>query len=153
MHWCKRAAEENGDVGAMFRLAWRYERGAGVVQDSALADKWYERAADADSNHSWSLSGWNLASACEDKALAARLLTRLARAGDASAMWNLARCFETGAGVDQDFKLAVEWFKRAAEAGDTSAMCSLTRCFEDGVGVAKNEKSAALWKAQALNED
>ena len=86
------------------------------------------------------------------KAVGAAMLARaisLATAGNAAAMYNLAKLYERGTGVAQDARAAFEWYRRAAEAGDADAQCKLGFCYDLGEGVAADARNAVRWYRRA----
>lgn len=60
-------------------------------------------------------------------------LMQAARAGDARACTQLARCYDVGAGVEQDRERAGELYQQAAQAGDPEAMCALAYRYDRGI--------------------
>jgi TPR repeat protein len=58
---------------------------------------------------------------------AVELYERAIELGNASAMFNLAVCYENGEGVTKSAEKAVELYERAIELG-TLARCSIWRC-------------------------
>jgi hypothetical protein len=63
-------------------------------------------------------------------------------------MYDLARCFGAGIGVEKDELKAADWFARAADAGYMSSTGDLVRCIRDGVA-ANNDNAAADWFCRA----
>jgi TPR repeat protein len=52
---------------------------------------------------------------------------RAMNAGHPGAMFNLARMYENGNGVDKDRDLTLRWYQKAAEAGHKNARVRLGR--------------------------
>jgi HNH endonuclease/Sel1 repeat-containing protein len=69
--------------------------------------------------------------------------------GDPEAQRSIGLCFETGAGVAQDFQEAVKWFRKAAEQGNSDAQLRLGFAYEFGKGVTKNLSEALKWYRQS----
>ncbi len=76
-------------------------------------------------------------------------LQNRAERGDAAAMVELARAYESGAGTARDERLAVRWYYRAALKDNLSALDALAKMNEDGRGVAKSELIARKWRDRA----
>ncbi len=75
-----------------------------------------------------------------------------AEKGDASAQFNLGRCYFYGQGVAKDEVEAVKWYRKAADQGNARAQYTLGMCYRDGEGVAKDEVEAyALLNISAIN--
>ncbi len=72
-----------------------------------------------------------------------------AAAGDAAAMYNLAKCYQQGDGVAKNTQEAFRHMKAAAEAGYTKAYCELADMYRGGRGVAKSREQAELWYRKA----
>lgn len=85
-------AAKTGDPESMLDLGMRLLAGAGVPKNSSAGISWLERAA-------------------EGKGPMA-----------ANAMFELARVYENGVGVDPDISLTNHWMNRAAEAGSRAAI-------------------------------
>lgn len=78
-----------------------------------------------------------------DPAFGLSLLRRLARRGNADAMYSLSLAFQRGSGVRKDFEEALRWARRAARAGDTEALNNLGVRLFYGEGVERDERRAA----------
>ena len=82
-------------------------------------------------------------------------LKPLAEQGDANAQFMLARLYQDGEGIPQDFKKAVNWYKRAAEQeigddklaflGIRTAQYNLGLMYKNGKGVQQNDQEAVKW--------
>ncbi|KAH3764274.1 sel1 repeat family protein [Pelomyxa schiedti] len=84
----------------------------------------------------------------KDNRKAVELYQRAADAGDTTAMYNLAVCYDNGDGVEKDTQKAVTLYQRAADAGNTSAMCNLGVGYENGYGK-DIKKTVTLYKRAA----
>jgi hypothetical protein len=74
-----------------------------------------------------------------------------AKAGEASAQYDMAiRCAD-GAGVPQSLSDAMEWFAKAASAGNANAQWKLGLGYMNGIGVPHDEAQAAMWFKRAAN--
>lgn len=70
-------------------------------------------------------------------------LEKRAKAGDADAQFNLAVCYQAGAGTRRNLKKAAYWFSQAAEQDDAESLYELGLCYDDGLGVSHSQKRAA----------
>lgn len=61
----------------------------------------------------------------------------------------MARAYDYGRGVAQDWKEAVYWYQKAVDAGSAYAMCDLGVCYERGEGVQQDYAKAAELYRQA----
>ena len=126
-----RAAAEEGNVGAMHRLAGMYANGRGVRRDVPEAVRWYRAAAE----------GGNVAAMFElaqrhrkgdgvarDDTEAIRWYRAAAARGERAAMSTLGGMYYFGGrGVDRDKTEAVRWYRAAARLGDKHAQAQLER--------------------------
>ena len=80
------------------------------------------------------------------------LLQIAAEAGMALAEFDLAVCFEKGAGIHQDQRMAAKLYLRAALHGDAGAHYEVGRCYHFGIGFARDEEASEIWldRAKAL---
>lgn len=76
---------------------------------------------------------------------------RAAEAGHAQAMYNLARLYENGHGIERNPTVALAWYRKAAGAGLSSAMNRLGLVYERGEGVVADRKQAIYWYQQAVS--
>jgi len=63
--------------------------------------------------------------------------------------FDLAECYQNGAGVDKNEIKAVEWYERAADQEHAQARFNLGVCYEYGIGVYKDEAQAVEWYRRA----
>ena len=68
-----------------------------------------------------------------------------ANAGDADAMFNLAKMYEYGRRVEQSDVEAVRWYRASAEAGNANAMFTLGWMYGSGLGVEQSDVEAVRW--------
>lgn len=66
----------------------------------------------------------------------------LAIAGDAEAQYQLAGCYHSGCGVEENDSLAFEWAKRSAQQDYPSGIYFLAYCYETGRGCQRNMANA-----------
>ena len=69
-------------------------------------------------------------------------LQEAAKAGQASAMLDLAEFYGRGLGVRQNFTERLHWFQKAAEAGDPRGIFLAAICQETGMGTAADPEKA-----------
>ena len=82
-----------------------------------------------------------------DYALAARIFSRLAEAGDVDAQCQLAALYETGKGVVKNEATALEWYKKAAEKGSPRARYNVGLMLGSGRGVPRDKPVAVALSA------
>ena len=122
--WYRKAAEQ-GDAVAQYKLAWMYENGEGVTQDTAEAVRRWHKAAE----QGYAFAQGNLGAVynngygvTQDDAKAAKWYRKAAEQGDASAQSSLGWMYENGTGVLQDTIAAHMWFNIAAANGNKGAV-------------------------------
>lgn len=123
--WCKRAAETGrispDGAGSM---GFFYQYGEGVKKNSQKANQWHQRA----------VSGFRKA----------------AEAGDGSAAFGLASCYEHGKGVPEDYRLYKQWLFKAAELGYELSYFYLGMNYERGYNDFPEDRNEALkWYRKA----
>ena len=70
---------------------------------------------------------------------------------DAEAQYELAKKYESGEGVPQDYAEAVKWWRKAAEQGHAVAQ-TLGDMYDIGLGVPKDYAEAAKWVRKAAEQ-
>ena len=116
------AASDGGHLGARCALAKMTEIGVGGAADRAEATRLYRSGANEGHAECENNLGTMLcAGADPDLAGAAALFERARRRGHAAACFNLAACFEDGAGVARDVERAAALYEKAAAAGVAGA--------------------------------
>lgn len=97
----------------------------------------------------WALGTWYLhgQEPCAKKNLnkAVRYLRIAAKDNVPDALYDLAVCYEIGAGVRKNLRLAMETYLRAALFGDKQSVNEVARCYYYGIGVEKNRRIAKIW--------
>ena len=71
---------------------------------------------------------------------------------DAVALYQKAKKYEKGKGVDKNTTLASELYQKAAEMGLDSAQNKLGACYEDGIYIAKDHEKAVFWYRKAAEQ-
>lgn len=128
--WDLKAAEE-GYPSGMLNAAICYEEGYGVDADPAQAFALYKKCAEADL--------LKVSSEYRDNAKESRDL----------GMYNLARCYVTGTGTEQDVSKAFEWMKKLAETGNSFGMYNLGLMYQSGFGTEEDPELAYYWYRRA----
>lgn len=119
VEWTK-AADENGDAGAAFRLGEEYFDAKVVKRDVATAVKYLTLGAEGgDDRAQQDLAtmydnGWGV-TADVDKA--AYWYLEAAKRGSAVAQYNIATMYETGTGVEKDIEKAYMFYLLAVQGG------------------------------------
>lgn len=75
-----------------------------------------------------------------------------AEQGDAASQYSLAKCYEEGRGVPQDFAEAFGWFEKAANQGYADAEYMLGECYAFGMHVSQDYEVAVTWHEKAARQ-
>jgi TPR repeat protein len=150
-----RAAAEQGDADAQWRLGSCYHNGQGVSKDYAEAIKWYIKAAEQGYVDVQSRLGY-----CYyygqgvkiDYKKAVYWYTKAAEQGNADAQRRLGVCYHDGKGVMRNYKKTVYWCTKAAEQGDVWAQYNLGICYYNGKGVKRNYETSIYWYKKATEQ-
>lgn len=73
-------------------------------------------------------------------------------AGDPRAMFEIARRYTDGAGVERDLAKAAEWYEYAARGGSAPAQYRLANFLEKGHGLAMDVEKSAMWYQRAAEQ-
>jgi TPR repeat protein len=76
---------------------------------------------------------------------AINIWTRMAKAGNLNAAYNLATIHQHGDGVSKDAGEALKWYRIAAEGGDRESQSRLGAMYLNGEGTPKDEKEGWRW--------
>ena len=68
-----------------------------------------------------------------------------AQSGDATAQYELGKCYYDANGIERDYAKAYEWFYKAAEQHNANAQNMIGICHYNGNAVAQDYKKAAEW--------
>ena len=99
----------------------------GVDEDDRQALEWYQRGADVAKEPPYADGIY------------------------AEAALRVARMYNGGLGVRQDYSEGMKWLLRAASAGDATAMFWVGLGYKQGLGVAQNSTTAVGWMTKAAN--
>lgn len=150
-----RAAAEQGDLQAEFKLAGMYARGIGVPQDYAEAARLVRPPAE----HGDARAQFDLASmyyygrgVSRDYAEAAKWYRKAAEQRDAPAEYGLAYLDYLGKGVPQSYDEAFRLFTDAAQQGDRNAQYMLGGMYHRGEGTRRDDAASARWYIQAADQ-
>jgi len=153
------ARAKAGDAEALFLVAYAYDKGVGVPQDHAEADKWYRKAAEAGYPRAMARLGAMYAlghgGLPKDDVQAVVWYRKAAEAGQALAMTNLGQMYAAGrGGLPQDESEAAIWYRKAAEAGDAFGMTDLGEFYATGRGgLVRDDSQAVIWYRKAAEFD
>ena len=80
-------------------------------------------------------------------------LEKRATNGDSDAMLDLGYCYQTGAGIQQNYEKAMAWYQKAAAKNELGALWTIGYLYYQGLGVVKDTAKAMEWwqKASGLN--
>ena len=144
---------QQGDTKAMVLLGECYENGAGVDIDSALALKWFQRAADQGDGEGWlRISRYYMHSTLlpRDTARYFAIRKEWADKGLPNGLAALASCYEYGFGVAVDSAKALELNQQAVKAGASWGYDNMALNLAYGYGdLAKDEKKAVSYWEKA----
>ncbi len=93
-----------------------------------------------------------LITAAEKEKITFENLIDKANQGDIKAQFTVAKCYENGQTVEQDFEEAFKWYTKAAEQGEVSSQYSLGVCYAYGIGVEQNDEEAVKWYIKAAEQ-
>ena len=150
---------QSGDVLAQNELGKMYENGEGVIQDYALAQYWYQQAADKkDQFGQLNLGLLYLGGKGVQKDYLQALfwINKSVAQGNADAQTVLGEMYEKGKGVEQSFMEASNLYRKAAKQRNAVAPYKLGLMYEYGNGFDIDLKIAKRWYYQAasnFNED
>jgi TPR repeat protein len=144
---------KKGNLEAMNDLAFAYEKGNGVTQNTVESIKWYKKAAQsgyaaAQSNlGNCYLAGRGLP---KDTVEAVKWYQKAAKQDYAKAQYNLGTLYGQGWGKQpQDLQKATEWYQKAAENGNIKAMNNLAIAYMEGEGIVKDLQKAFFWSEKS----
>lgn len=80
------------------------------------------------------------------------VLRDAASAGDPSALFEIARRYTDGEGVDRDLAKAAIWYEASARSGSAPAQYRYANFLEKGHGVALDVEKAAVWYQRAAEQ-
>ncbi len=75
-----------------------------------------------------------------------------AEQGDAASQYALAKCYEEGRGIPQNFAEAFEWCEKAAIQGHVDAEYMMGTCYAFGMHVSQNYQEAVTWHEKAARQ-
>ena len=172
VHWFLQT-DYSQDIDTLAFLAWCYDTGMGVVQDTQKAyDHWIDAAWQghpdgfrfcqiaADAGHvrgqfTLGIFYQDGIDVPADIQSALRLFHRAAEQNYAPAQYRLGTLYADGDyGIEKDPTIAVQWFRLAAAQNNSDAQHQLAYCLATGEGVEQNQEEAAkLWQELALEGD
>jgi TPR repeat protein len=144
-----------GSPSAQLELAFKYQKGDGMVQDDGRAVHWFRVAAKrghARAQNELATMYENGRGVPLDFKLAAAWYGKAAQQGHVRAQNNLGVLYQKGRGVRGDDARAVLWYRKAAEQGHMWAQNNLGVMYQQGRGVEKDDAQAAYWYGQAATQ-
>lgn len=150
---------QSGDVLAQNELGKMYENGEGLIQDYALAQYWYQQAADKKDQFgqlNLGLLYLDGKGVQKDYLQALFWINKSVAQGNADAQTVLGEMYEKGKGVEQSFTEASNLYRKAAKQRNAVAPYKLGLMYEYGNGFDIDLKIAKRWYYQAasnFNED
>lgn len=89
----------------------------------------------------------------QEYAVALKLFTPPANAGNASAQYHIGMLYRFGWGIDKNFMIARQWFEKSATQSHAESQAELGKIYKDGRGVERDAKKAAEWFLRAAEND
>ena len=132
-------------------LTWFYQKEAGVVENSAEALPWLQKAAAQGHIKAKDLLG-EYYEGISDAPKAFICYHKAAEQGYAVAQFNLGNSYYFGDGIAKSRSTAVGWYRKAAEQGLAAAQFNLALCYAGGIGIPRNERSAVEWYQKAARQ-
>jgi TPR repeat protein len=158
--WCYReAAEVHKHRGGMSKLASCLYCGRGVTEDPRQAVVWFHKAADLgdaaskDTLGAFLLHGDARAGIAQDAPRGFALLREAVELGYGLALYQVARCYVRGEGVEKDAAQGVSLLRQVImQKGDNKAEAeaALAICYAMGDGVEADTAQAAVWCQKAV---
>lgn len=160
-----KASAEKGYKGAFYPMAAKYANGKGTAKDLEQARYWVQKAVSEGSDKAASAqslldqiktyAGNRLNEGVNHyregrfgDAFAA--FREAAQAGSATAMNNMAACYDNGQGVPQNQAEAFRWTKAAAEEVYAACYYFLARRYFSGNGTNVDLAQAKIWAERAV---
>jgi uncharacterized protein len=147
------------DPNAQFLLGMLYDSGKGVVQDQAVAAKWYRKAAEQKHLIAQLFLGVMLYSGQgvkQDHKEAARWFREPAGSGNDQAQFYLGSMYANGTGVKKDEAEGIRWLEKSAAQGNTRAMGMLASALFSRHSQSRSDKDlvdAYVWSHLAAEYD
>lgn len=147
VRWYRAAADE-GNAFAQFRLGEMYMNGLGVEYDPALSFHWYYLAAEQGEVRAQAQLGFLYSTGIgvsQSLTEAVRWYSAAANQGSSLAQFSLGRMYQTGSGVPQNYSAALRLYLAAAVQGNPAAQTNLGVMYSEGQGVLQDYVSAHMW--------
>lgn len=136
-------AAEQGHADAASALGTCYYKGLGTAPSLNDAVKWYTVAAEQNVAEAQFRLAWCLMESAEPQdAVAFQWLSQAAAQGHVAACYDLAVCYLTGRGTQENAQSAVQYLRLAVEKKHPAAMRRLAFCYRDGKGVTQDTTRA-----------
>jgi localization factor PodJL len=150
-----RQAALSGDAAAIYDVASRAAEGRGLDQNTVLATRLYERAAQAGlppAQERLAMLYEKGIGVPRDLKLAAIWYERAAQGGNIRAMHNLATLLASGINGKPNYATALRWYNEAAEAGLRDSQFNMGVLLTRGIGTDKDLALAFKWFALAARQ-
>ena len=135
---------DNGSTFDQMLVATIYHNGKGTDKNDALATKYYEMAAKAQSvDGQRQLALLYMNTRQPDKA--AQWFKAAADQGDLPSTYYIGRLLIDGKGIRQDVQQGVIYMLDAANRNFAQAQCDMGDLYAEGIGVRKDQEQAATW--------
>ncbi len=155
-------AAEMGHVEAQLHLGYHYMMGPEWQVDRRKAFCWFSKAMEAGAAEAYyhvaMFYHWSyLPEVKRSDRKCFSLLHAGAKKGDALCMSCVAKCYEDGTGVRQNYSKALVWYKRYSKKTDylyhAEAYSTIGDYYYEGRGVEQDYVKAAGWYAKAVEAD
>jgi TPR repeat protein len=143
---------EQGDIHALYRLAYRYSRGQGIKKDHEVAAKLFLKGAElghAGSQYQIGLYYFVGVGVEEDFDKALKWIGKSAFQGEPDAQHFLVRVYLGETGLKPDHKEAFLWTRFAAKNGIVQAQFDVGNYYWYGTGVSRDYSKAVKWFKRA----
>lgn len=140
---------EQGNPAAQWRLGCNLYDGTGTQKNEKVGVDWIKSAAEQGYVPAFFSMGAIFANGMGDIPQNLKesfeWYLKGAEKGEAGAMYQVATCYSTGRGADNDLPKAFDWYLKAAELGYPDALFTVALYYQNGNGTDKNYSEAFKW--------
>lgn len=159
--WCEKAAAR-GSIHAMSEMSARYDIGFNRPVDYKKALYWLTRAGNTPVRKDELMDEvvstqvyeklaevyeFGMMGAAPNQRTAAKWRLKAANSFASTSFVPLARMYETGTGVKQDYKQAARWYRDAGRIGHWQGAHGLAMLYLKGLGVPRDVAQAYYWES------